>query len=70
MPRPKELSRLRVQPLANGFKLLLGYLSAQAEQLRSASLPFALNAVVLIVVIAVFEMPLGIPRTTRQSSDR
>jgi hypothetical protein len=40
--------------------LLLGYFSAQAKQLRAASMPFTLNAAVLIVIVAVFKMPLGI----------
>ena len=70
VPRPKELSGLRMQPLAYRFKLLPGYLSAQAEQLRAAAMPFALNAAVLIVVVAVFKMPLGVPSTARHGSDR
>jgi hypothetical protein len=70
VPRPKEFLGLRVQPLADSFKLLLVYLSAQAKQFRSAAMPFPLNAAVLIVVIAVFEMPLSIPGTARESSDR
>ena len=70
VPRPKELSGLRMQPLADRFKLLPGHFSAQAEQLRAASMPFTLNAAVLIVVVAVFEMPLGIPGTARHGSYR
>jgi hypothetical protein len=69
VPRPKELAGLRVQPLTYSFKLLLGYFSAQAEQLRAASMPFTLNAAVLIVIVAVFKMPLGIPGTSRHGSD-
>jgi hypothetical protein len=49
-----------MQPLTYSFKLLLGYFSAQAKQLRAASMPFTLNAAVLIVIVAVFKMPLGI----------
>jgi hypothetical protein len=30
VPRPKELSGLRMQPLTYSFELLLGYFSAQA----------------------------------------
>jgi hypothetical protein len=33
-------------------------------------MPFALNPAMLIVVIAVFEMPLGIPGTARHGSYR
>jgi hypothetical protein len=58
-----------MQPLTYSFKLLLGYFSAQAEQLRAASMPFTLNAAVLIVIVAVFKMPLGIPGTSRHGSD-
>jgi len=61
--RPKELSCLRVQLLTDSFKLLLGHLSAQAKQFCPASMPFPLNAAVLIVIIAMFEMPLSIPGT-------
>jgi hypothetical protein len=70
MPRPKEFLGLWVQALADSFKLLLAYLSAQAKQLRPAAMPFPSNAAVLIVVIAVFEMTLSIPGTARQGSDR
>ena len=70
MPRPKEISGLRVQPLAHRFKLLPSHLSAQAEQLCPASMPFTLNTAVLIVVVAVFEVPLSIPGTARHGSDR
>lgn len=70
VPRPKELSGLRVQPFTNSFKLLLGYFSAQAEQLRPTSMPLTLNAAVLIVIVAVFKMPLGIPGAARHGSNR
>jgi hypothetical protein len=70
VPRPKEFLGLRVQPLADSFKLLLVYLSAQAKQFRSAAMPFPLNAAVLIVVIAMFEMPLSVLGTARHGSDR
>jgi hypothetical protein len=69
VPRPKELFGLRVQPLTYSFKLLVGYFPAQAEQLRPASMPLTLNAAVLIVIVAVFKMPLGIPSTSRHGSD-
>jgi hypothetical protein len=52
------------------FKLLLGYFSAQTEQLRPASMPLTLNAPVLIVIVTVFKMPLGVPGTARHGSDR
>ena len=70
MPRTKEFSGFRVQPLANRLKLLPSHLSAQAEQLRTAAMPFALNTAVLVVVVAVFEMPLGIPGTARHGPYR
>jgi hypothetical protein len=70
VPRPKEFSGLRVQPLTYSFKLLLGYFSPRAEQLRPASMPLTLNAALLIVIVAVFEMPLSITGTSRHGSDR
>jgi len=69
VPRPEELFGLRVQPLTYSFKLLPGYFSAQVEQARPASMPSTLNAAVLIVIVAVFEMPLRIPGTSRHGSD-
>jgi hypothetical protein len=33
-------------------------------------MPFTLNAAVLIVIVAVFKMPLGIPGSTRHGSNR
>jgi ABC-type phosphate transport system permease subunit len=54
-----------VQPLAHSFKLRLFHFAAKPEQLRSAPMPFALNTMMLVIVIAVFEMPLGIPDTAR-----
>jgi hypothetical protein len=33
-------------------------------------MPLTLNAAVLIVVVAVFKMPLGIPGTARHGSNR
>ena len=59
-----------MQSLAYSFKLLLGYLSLQAKQLRPTPMPFPLNATVLIVIIAVFKMPLGIPGTARHGPNR
>jgi hypothetical protein len=41
------------------------HIAAQAEQLSATAIPFALNPAMLVVVIAVFEMPLGIPGTAR-----
>ncbi len=49
-----------MQPLTNGLKLLPCHLSAQPKQFGSATMPLALNPALLIVVIAVFQMPLGI----------
>jgi hypothetical protein len=57
-----------MQPLSNCFKLLPRYLSTQAKQLRSASKPLALNTTAFIVVVAVFQMALGISGATRHGS--
>jgi hypothetical protein len=68
--RPEKLACLRVQRLADRFKLRPRHFAAKPEQLRSLPLPFALHAAMLIVVIAVFEMPLGIPHTARHGPYR
>jgi hypothetical protein len=54
-----------MQPLSNCFKLLLGYLSTQTQQLRALAMPFTLNTTAFIVIVAVFQMPLSISSTTR-----
>jgi hypothetical protein len=68
--RPEKLSRLWVQPLAHRFKLLPSHLATQAKQPRALAMPLPLNATVLIVIVAVFKMPLGIPGSTRHGSNR
>jgi len=40
------------------------------DQLSATAMPFALHPAMLIVVIAVFEMPLGIPGTARHGPYR
>ncbi len=57
-----------MQPLSNSLKLLPRYLSTQAQQLRSLAMPFTLNATAFIVIVAVFQMALGISGTTRHGS--
>jgi hypothetical protein len=59
-----------VQAFANGFELLLRHLTVQSEQFRSAAMPLALNTSVLVVIVAVFKMPLGIPGTARHGPNR
>jgi hypothetical protein len=54
-----------MQPLSDCFKLLPRYLSTQTQQLRALAMPFTLHTTGFIVVIAVFQMPLGISSTTR-----
>ncbi|MGA3081767.1 MAG: hypothetical protein ABSD44_10345, partial [Terracidiphilus sp.] len=56
---------LWMQPLSNCFKLLPRYLSTQTQQLRALAMPFTLDTTAFIVVVAVFQMPLSISRTTR-----
>jgi hypothetical protein len=50
--------------------MLLRHFAAQSEQLGATAIPFALNPAMLIVVVAVFEMPLGIPGTARHGPYR
>jgi hypothetical protein len=59
-----------MQPLSNCFKLLPRHLSTQAKQPRALAMPLPLNATVLIVIVAVFKMPLGIPGTARHGPNR
>ena len=70
VPRAEELARFRIQPLPNCFEMLLCHFAPQAKQPRALAMPFPLNATVLIVVVAVFKMPLGIPGTTRHGPNR
>jgi hypothetical protein len=69
VPRPEEFSYFRVQSFAYGFELLPRHLATQSEQFRCPAMPFTLDAAVLIVVVAVFEMPLGIPDTSRHGTN-
>jgi hypothetical protein len=66
--RPEEFPRLWMQPFSNCFKLLPRYLPMQAKQLRTASMPLPLNATAFIVIVAVFQMALGISGTIRHGS--
>jgi hypothetical protein len=59
-----------MQSFAYGFELLPCHRTAQAEQFRSSAMPFTPDTTVLIVVVAVFEMPLGIPGTARHGAYR
>jgi len=70
VPRAEELAGFRIQPLPNRFEMLLCHFAAQSKQLGATAMPFALNPAMLIVVIAVFEMPLGIPGTARHGPYR
>jgi hypothetical protein len=70
VPRTEELAGFRIQSLPNRLELLRLYVPAQAEQLGATAMPLALNPAMLIVVIAVFEMPLGIPGTARHGPYR
>jgi hypothetical protein len=70
MPRAEELAGFRIQPLPNCFEMLLRHSAAQSKQLGATAIPFALNPAMLIVVIGVFEMPLGIPGTARHGPYR
>jgi hypothetical protein len=49
--------------------LLRRYSPAQSKQLGATAIPFALNPAMLIVVIAVFEMPQGISSAKRLDGD-
>ena len=66
---PEEFACLRMQSFANGLELFPRYLAAQAEQFRSPAMPFTPDAALLIVVVAVFEMPLGISVTSRHGTN-
>jgi hypothetical protein len=67
--RAEELAGIRIQPLPNSLKLLRRYSPAQSKQLGATAIPFALNPAMLIVVIAVFEMPQGISSAKRLDGD-
>jgi hypothetical protein len=66
--RPEEFARLGMQPFANRLKLLPRSFAVQTEQLRTPPMPLTLHPAMLVIVIAVFEMPLGIPNTARHGS--
>lgn len=68
VPRPEEFTCLRVQSFAHGFELLPRHITTQPEQFCCPAMPFTLYAAVLVVVVAVFEMPLSIPGTARHGS--
>ena len=70
MARAEELTGFRMQPFPHRLKLLWRHFAAQPKQLRAAAMPLALHAAMFIVVIAVFEMPLGIPSTARHGPYR
>jgi hypothetical protein len=63
--RTEEFPCLWMQPLSNCLKLLARNLSMQTQQLRALAMPFTLDTTAFIVIIAVFQMPLGISSTTR-----
>jgi hypothetical protein len=50
--------------------MLLCHCAAQSKQLGATAIPFALHTTLLIVIVAVFKMPLGIPGTARHGPDR
>jgi hypothetical protein len=50
--------------------MLLCHCAAQSKQLGATAIPFALHTTLLIVIVAVLEMPLSIPSTARHGPDR
>jgi hypothetical protein len=70
MARTQELASLRMQPLADRFELRTSHLAAQAEQLRSAPVPLALHTTVFVVVVAVFQVTLGVTGAASHGSYR
>ena len=70
MARTKELTCLGVEPLTNGFELLMSYRAIQSEQLRSPTVPLALHRSVLIEVVAVLQVPLCVASSARHRPNR
>jgi hypothetical protein len=69
VPRAEELAGFWVHPFPDCLELFRRHVAAQSEQLGATAIPFALNPAMLIVVIAVFEMPQGISSAKRLDGD-
>jgi hypothetical protein len=70
MTRSQELASFRVQALTDRLKLLPLHFAAKPEQLRATPLPLSLYAAVLVIIVAVFQMPLRVASAARHGPYR
>jgi hypothetical protein len=68
--RTQELSGFGMEPLANGFELLMSHGAIQPEQLRSPTVPLALDSSALIEVVAMLQMLLCVASSARHRPNR
>src|SRR5260370_1009426 len=67
---PEEFSRLWVEALTHCLEILGGNLSFETQQFSAASVPFAFDSPILVVIIALLEMALCVAFTAGHGTNR
>ena len=70
MARTQEIARHRVKPLTDGLELLLRHLPLKTKQFGTPAMPFALHRALLVIVVAMLQMPLCIALTAGHGPNR
>ena len=58
---PEKLCRSRVNTLSHRFKVLGGNFPFKPKQFSAASVPLALDGTILVIIVALLEMPMRVP---------